>query len=101
MSVILRPLIKNSMQSYQTLATQMTHLGDFLGALRAPVRHVAPPPREEQMQYEELIDDKYDRETPSPRQVDPRPRVFKQASMVIVDRNWNADQVIRQVRQEV
>ena len=46
MSLILRPLIENLVQSYQTLTTQMTRIGDFLGAPRAPVRQAAPPPCE-------------------------------------------------------
>ena len=36
--LILRTVIKNSVQSYQTLATQMTRMGDFLGAPRVKVR---------------------------------------------------------------
>lgn len=34
MGTILRPLIQDSNQSYQQLTTQMTRIGDFLGAPR-------------------------------------------------------------------
>lgn len=48
MVTILRPLIQDSIQSYQQLATQMTRIGDFFGAPRAQVRqNPTPPPRPE------------------------------------------------------
>lgn len=48
MGTILRPLIQDSTQSYQQLATQMTRVRDFLGTPRVPVRqNPTPPPRPE------------------------------------------------------
>lgn len=44
MGTILRPLIQDSTQSYQQLATQMTQIGDFLRAPRAQIRKNPPPP---------------------------------------------------------
>lgn len=44
MGTILRPLIQDSNQSYQQLATQITRIGDFLWSLKAQVRHTPPPP---------------------------------------------------------
>ena len=82
MSVILRPLIKNSMHSYQTLETQMTRIS---ASTRAPVRQAAPPPREEPVQYEEKVDEIIEQEQPIPQRFDHIPRVIEQPLVVIVN----------------
>lgn len=59
MGTILSPLIQDSMQSYQQLATQMIRIGFFLGTPRAQVRqNPTPPPRPETLvRQEEMADD--------------------------------------------
>lgn len=61
---ILRPLIQDSTQSYQQLATQMTRIGYFWGAPRAQVRHnpTLPPRPETPVRQEEMTDDTVEQE---------------------------------------
>lgn len=58
---VLRPLIQNSTQSYQQLATQMTRIGNFLGAPRVQVRHNFLP--ENLVPQEEVYDETNDQQT--------------------------------------
>lgn len=99
MGSILRPLVQDSMQSYQQLATQMTRIRDFLGAPRALARrNPTPPPRPEtQVRQEEMTDNIVEQEYQEFEQI---PRVARRPSVVMVNRNQDPDQVVRKFRYE-
>lgn len=93
--VVLRPLIQNSTQSYQLLATQMTRIGDFLGAPRAQFRHNFPP--ENPVPQREVYDEINVQQAPV---VEEQPRLAQRPHVVMVRRDQDPDNVIRQVRQQ-
>ncbi|XP_050918815.1 uncharacterized protein LOC127136276 [Lathyrus oleraceus] len=97
MGTILSPLIQDSTRSYQQLATQMTRIGYFLGALKAWVRrNPTPPPQPETpVQQEEMTDDTVEQEYQEFEQVS---RVARRPLVVLVNRNQDPDQVVSQVR---
>ena len=99
MGTILRPLIQDSTQSYQQLATQMTRIGDFLGAPRAQVRqNLTPLPRiETPVWQQEMTDDTVEQEY---QEFEHIPRVEWSPPVVLVNRNQDPDQVVRQVRHD-
>lgn len=92
---VLRPLIQNSTQSYQQLATQMTRIGDFLGAPRAQFRHNFPP--ENQVPQREIYDEMNMQQAPV---VEEQPRLAQRPHVVMVHRDQDPDNVVRQVRQQ-
>lgn len=80
------PLIQDSTQSYQQLATQMTQIGDFLGAHRAQVRQNPPPPPrpETPARQEEMADETFKQEYQEVEQI---PMVARRPPIVLVNRN--------------
>ncbi|XP_050909553.1 uncharacterized protein LOC127123374 [Lathyrus oleraceus] len=99
MGAILRPLIQDSTQSYQQFVTQMTRIRDFLKAPRAQVRrNPMPPPRPETPhRQEERTDDIVEQEY---QEFEQMPRVARRPPVVMVNRNQDPDQVVRQVRHD-
>lgn len=93
--VVLRPLIQNSTQSYQKLATQMTRIGNFLGDPRAQVRHHFPP--ENPVPQREVYDEINVQQAPV---VEEQPRLAQRPHVVMVRRDQDPDNVVRQVRQQ-
>lgn len=100
MGTILRPLIQDSTQSYQKLATQMTRIGDFLWAPRAQVCQTHPPPPrpETPVRHEEMADETIEQEY---EEVEPISRVAQRPPVILVNRNQDLDHVVRQIRKEV
>lgn len=92
---VLRPLIQNSTQSYQQLATQMTRIGDFLGDPRAQFRHNFPP--ENPVPQREVYDEINVQQAPV---VEEQPRLAQRPHIVMVRRDQDPDNVVRQVRQQ-
>ncbi|XP_050875892.1 uncharacterized protein LOC127079548 [Lathyrus oleraceus] len=99
MGTILRPLMQDSTQSYQQLATQMTRIEDFIGAPRAQVRQTPPPPPRPEIptRHEETVDETIEQEHQEVKSI---PRVAQRPPIVLVNRNHDPDHVVRQVRQE-
>ncbi|XP_050896339.1 uncharacterized protein LOC127103095 [Lathyrus oleraceus] len=99
MGTILRPLIQDSTQSYQQLATQMIRIGDFFGAPRAQVRHnPTPHPRPKTpFRQEEMTKDALEQEY---QEFEHIPRVARRPPVVLVNRNQDPEQVVRQVRHD-
>ncbi|XP_050895328.1 uncharacterized protein LOC127101945 [Lathyrus oleraceus] len=77
----------------------MTRIEDFLGAPRAQVRHnPTPPPRPETpVRQEEMTEDTVKQEY---QEFEHIPRVERRPSVVLVNRNQDPDQVVRQVRHD-
>ncbi|XP_050916415.1 uncharacterized protein LOC127131541 [Lathyrus oleraceus] len=77
----------------------MTRIGDFLGAPRAQVRrNPTPPPRPETpIRQEEMTDDTVEQEY---QEFEHIPRVARRPPVVLVNRNQDPDQVVRQVRHD-
>lgn len=99
---ILRPLIQDSTQSYQQLETQMTRIGDFLGAPRAQVRQNPPPPprSETQVRQEEMIDDMVEQEYQDFKQIPRmarRPSVVKQIRQEAVAGEQNLEAIVERI----
>ncbi|XP_050919037.1 uncharacterized protein LOC127136533 [Lathyrus oleraceus] len=77
----------------------MTRIRDFLGGPRAPARrNPTPLPRPEiSVRQEEMTDDTVEQEFQEFEQI---LRVARRSPMVIVNRNQDPDQVVRQIRHE-
>ncbi|XP_050920352.1 uncharacterized protein LOC127137987 [Lathyrus oleraceus] len=99
LDTILRPLIQDSTQSYQQLATQVTIIRNFLGASRAQVRQTPPPPPRPETpgRQEEMLDEMVKQEYQEVEQI---PRVARRPPVVLIDRNRDPDHVVKQIRQE-
>lgn len=81
------------------METQITRIGDFLGAPRVQVRQTPPPPPRPKtpVRHEELFDEMIDQEH---QVVELIPRVAQRPPFMLVNRNQDPDYVVRHVRQD-
>ncbi|XP_050898024.1 uncharacterized protein LOC127104928 [Lathyrus oleraceus] len=103
MGTIFNPLIQNTNQSYQQLATQINRIVDFFGAPPAQVRpvvqlQVVRQVRNERVALEENMINQGQQFMPQVVEQE-MPREVECPPVIMVNQNHDADQVVHQVQQ--
>jgi hypothetical protein len=94
---VFNPLIQDTDRSYQALTTQMGRITDFF----APPQPVYQPvPQIQNQQLLRLIEPMVQRPQPVPQPQPLEPVIQGQPEVVLVDRNHDADEVVRNVQQQ-
>jgi hypothetical protein len=88
------PLIRDTNQSYQALTTQMGRIADFF-APPYPINQ--PVPQIQNQQLLRLIEPMVHRPQPVPQSQPVEPVIQGKPEVVLVDRNHDADEVVRNV----
>jgi hypothetical protein len=109
---VFNPLIQNANQSFQLLATQMGRMTDFFGAPQVPnqqipqIQNMAPIQNAQVPNNDMILVPNnalmlvYQVQQPVP-QVEPQaqPQVEPNSGVLLVNRNQNADEIVRNVQQ--
>jgi hypothetical protein len=105
LGTVINPLIQNTNDSYQMLTNQMSRMADFFGAppiQQQPIRpiQVQAPVQETQMPNNPGVPENHGQQRPVAQVEPPVQNVVEpNPGVVLVNRNQNADEVIRNVQQ--
>ena len=93
---VVNPFIRDTNQIYQAITTQMGRIADFF----APPEPVYQPiPQVQNQQLLRLIEAMVQRQQPMPQPQPVEPVIEGQPEVILVDRNNNVDEVVRNVQQ--
>jgi len=96
-STMINPLIRDTNRSYQALTTQMGRIVDFFAPLQ-PVYQPIPHIQNQQPLW--LMEPVVQRKQPMPQPQPVEPVIQGQPKIILVDRNNNADEVVRNVQRQ-
>jgi len=100
---VFNPLIQNMNQGYQALATQMGRIADFFAppqTVYQQIPKIQNIPQIQNTQLVQIVEPIVQRQQHVPRPQPIEPMVQAQPEVILVDKNHDANEVVRNVQQQ-
>ena len=100
---VFNPFIQNTNQGYQALVTQMGRIADFFAPPRTvyqQIPQIQNIPLIQNTKHVQIVEPIVQRQQPVPRPQTVEPMVQAQPEVILVDKNHDVDEVVRNVQQQ-